>query len=257
MNKDKRPIYIAVSSQKGGIGKSTVTTVLANYLHNVAGYNVGILDCDNPQHSILGSRNRELQRIQEDGKLKTQLCEALRKTGKGAFLIMDATPMSAVSQAESLIGKEPLDILFFDMPGTLQSQGVLTTLAAMDYIFIPVSADPYVTESALQFACIFRDRLMNTGAARTKEIVLFWTMMDKRERTDIYDAYSHAIHKMGFRILDAALPDSKRFRRELSDSQKSALRSTLIPPDNAVLKGSGIRELAQEIINIINEEQNI
>ena len=37
MNKDKRPIYIAVSSQKGGIGKSTVTTVLANYLHNVAG----------------------------------------------------------------------------------------------------------------------------------------------------------------------------------------------------------------------------
>ena len=132
MNKDKRPIYIAVSSQKGGIGKSTVTTVLANYLHNVAGYNVGILDCDHPQHSILGSRNRELQRVQEDGKLKTLLCEALRKTGKGAFLIMDATPMSAVSQAESLIGKEPLDSLFFDMPGTLQSQGVLTTLAAMD-----------------------------------------------------------------------------------------------------------------------------
>ena len=257
MNKDKRPIYIAVSSQKGGIGKSTVTTVLANYLHNVAGYNVGILDCDHPQHSILGSRNRELQRVQEDGKLKTQLCEALRKAGKGAFLIMDATPMSAVSQADSLVRKETLDILFFDMPGTLQSQGVLTTLAAMDYIFIPVSADPYVTESALQFACIFRDRLMNTGAAQTKEIVLFWTMMDRRERTDIYEAYTHAIHKMGFRILDAALPDSKRFRRELSDSQKSALRSTLIPPDNAVLKGSGIRELAQEIINIINEEQNV
>ena len=60
-----------------------------------------------------------------------------------------------------------------------------------------------------------------------------------------------------FRILDATLPDSKRFRRELSDSQKSVLRSTLIPPDNAVLKGSGIRELAQEIINIINEEQKV
>jgi len=255
MNKNKRPIYVAISSQKGGIGKSTVTTVLANYLHNVAGYNVGILDCDHPQHSILGSRKRELQRIQDDERLKAQLCEALRKTGKGAFLIMDATPMNAVSQAESLIEKEPLDILFFDMPGTLQSHGVLTTLAAMDYIFIPVSADPYVTESALQFACIFRDKLMNTGSAHTKEIVLFWTMMDRRERTDIYDAYTHVIHKMGFRILDAALPDSKRFRRELSNSQKSALRSTLIPPDNTVLKGSGIRELAQEIINVINKEQ--
>ena len=255
MNKNKRPVYVAISSQKGGIGKSTVTTVLANYLHNVAGYNVGILDCDHPQHSILGSRNRELRRIKEDETAKAQLCEVLKKTGKQAFLIMDSTPVDAVSQAEALSEKEPLDLLFFDMPGTIQGKGILSTLAQMDYIFIPVSADPYVTESALQFACIFRDKLMNTGSAHTKEIVLFWTMMDRRERTDIYDAYTHAIRKMGFRIMDAALPDSKRFRRELSEGQKSVLRSTLIPPDNAVLKGSGIKELAQEIISIITNNQ--
>ena len=33
-------IFVAFATQKGGIGKSTVTALAANYLHNVKGYNV-------------------------------------------------------------------------------------------------------------------------------------------------------------------------------------------------------------------------
>ena len=49
-----KEIFVAFATQKGGIGKSTVTALAASYLHNVKGYNVAVVDCDDPQHSIHG-----------------------------------------------------------------------------------------------------------------------------------------------------------------------------------------------------------
>ncbi len=77
------------------------------------------------------------------------------------------------------------DIVFFDMPGTLKSNGVVKTLSQMDYIFAPMSADRFVVESTLQFAVMFRDNLMTTGQAKTKGLYLFWTMVDGREKNGL------------------------------------------------------------------------
>ena len=43
------PVSIAVCNQKGGVGKSTFTVLLASYLHYFAGYDVLVVDCDYPQ----------------------------------------------------------------------------------------------------------------------------------------------------------------------------------------------------------------
>ena len=51
-----KEIFVAFATQKGGIGKSTVTALVANYLHNEKGHNVAVVDCDAPQHSIHGLR---------------------------------------------------------------------------------------------------------------------------------------------------------------------------------------------------------
>ena len=32
--------FVAFATQKGGIGKSTITALVANYFHNVKGFNV-------------------------------------------------------------------------------------------------------------------------------------------------------------------------------------------------------------------------
>ena len=44
----KRCVFVAMSSQKGGVGKSTMTVLLAGYFHYVMGYNVAVVDCDYP-----------------------------------------------------------------------------------------------------------------------------------------------------------------------------------------------------------------
>ena len=43
--------FVAFATQKGGIGKSTITALVANYFHNVKGYNVAVIDCDTIQPS--------------------------------------------------------------------------------------------------------------------------------------------------------------------------------------------------------------
>ena len=58
-------IFVAFATQKGGIGKSTVTALAASYLHNVQGHNVAVIDCDAPQHSIHGLRERETKLIDQ------------------------------------------------------------------------------------------------------------------------------------------------------------------------------------------------
>ena len=43
-------IAVAFSNQKGGVGKSTLTVLVASYLYYEMGVKVAIMDCDSPQH---------------------------------------------------------------------------------------------------------------------------------------------------------------------------------------------------------------
>lgn len=68
---------------------------------------------------------------------------------------------------------------------------------------------------------MFRDRLMTTGQAKTKGLHLFWTMVDGRERNDLYGIYEEVIAEMGFPVLSTRLPDSKKFRQTFRKSARA------------------------------------
>ena len=231
MNKE---IFVAFATQKGGIGKSTVTALAASYLHNVKGYNVAVVDCDNPQHSIHGLREHETGLIDSSTYFKALACDHFRKIRKNAYTIIKSDAVNALDDAERMVAAEDVkpDVVFFDMPGTLRSNGVIKTLSQMDYIFTPLSADRFVVESTLKFV----------------------TMVDGRERNDLYGIYEEVIAEMGFPVLSTRLPDSKKFRRDLSEERRSVFRSTIFPMDTALLKGSGIREFSEEISEIIRPQ---
>ena len=241
-----KEIFIAFATQKGGIGKTTLTVLTASYLHYVKGYNVAVVDCDAPQNSIADLRAREIKVINESTYFKALACDHFRRVKKKAYPVVTSNAADALDDADKMLREEATkpDLVFFDLPGTLKSEGVVKTLSQMDYIFAPISADRLVVESTLQFAALFHENLITTGIAKTKSL-------HGREKSELYDLYQQIISGMNIPMLETRLPDSKRFRRDLSEERKAIFRSTIFPMDNALMKGSNIRELAEEICSVM------
>lgn len=252
----KEPIYVAFSTQKGGAGKTTITVLVASYLHYVKGYNVAIVDCDYPQHSIVEMRKRDTVGAMENDILKYKAFEQFSSLNKKAYRIIEGKPETAIDDAQKLLSTVPdLDYVFFDLPGTINNVGVVRTLAAMDYIFVPIVADRIVMVSSLTFASVLNESLISVGKGNIKGLYMLWNMVDKREKTDLYEQYTNIISSIGVSILSTSLPDSKRFRKELAGN-KNIFRSTLFPVDKVLIKGSGIDILTEEILQILNEQRN-
>lgn len=110
-------------------------------------------------------------------------------------------------------------------------------------------------QSSLQFATVTREELIARGNCPLKGVHLFWNMIDKRERKDAYEAWNKVIQASDQHLMTTRVPDTKRYNKELSCMQDSIFRSTLFPPDNRQVKGSGLMELVDEICGICGLEK--
>ena len=252
---EKETLFIAFSTQKGGVGKTAFTILMSSYLHYVVGMEIAVVDCDYPQHSIVEMRQRDLGRVMNDNYYKQMAYAQFTSLKRKAYQIEKSLPENAIAIAERLIenATNQPDIIFFDLPGTLNSKGVVKTLAGMDYIFSPVSADRVVLESTLKFASMLNENLISVGKSNIKGLYLIWNMVDGREKSELYEVYENVICELGLNILKTFIPDSKRFRRELTSGHKPVFRSTLFPAHKTLLKGSNLDLLASEILQTIKQ----
>lgn len=247
-----KPIYVAFSTQKGGSGKTTMTVLVASYLHYVKGYNVAVIDCDFPQYSVHDMRERDRVAAVCDAHYKRMMYEQIKRTGKNPYQVLCSRAENAVAMAEGLAEAEKdLDIIFFDMPGTVNNVDVIGTIAQMDYIFTPIIADKVVMESSVKFATVINEHLISLGKGNLKGMYLLWNMVDGREKSELYEKYNDAIAMLTLPILKTSLPDSKRFRKETGEKRKAVFRSTIFPADKALVRGSGLDTLTEEILGII------
>jgi len=118
---EKETLFIAFSTQKGGAGKTTLTVLVASYLHYVKGMNVAVVDCDYPQHSIAGMRKRDAEMVGEDEDYKRMAYEQFTRLGKKAYPVPCSSPEKAIVTADEYVataGHVP-DIVFFDLSGTV------------------------------------------------------------------------------------------------------------------------------------------
>ena len=145
----KESMYVAFSTQKGGVGKTTLTVLVASYLHYVKGFNVAVVDCDYPQYSIVEMRDRDLKTVMEDEHYKLMAYRQFTTLGRKVYPVVSSTPEDAVQVASQLAETGEFDFIFFDLPETVNNADVIRTLSQMDYIFSPVTADRVILESAL------------------------------------------------------------------------------------------------------------
>jgi cellulose biosynthesis protein BcsQ len=120
---EKETLFIAFSTQKGGVGKTAFTVLMSSYLHYLEGLEIMVVDCDYPQHSIFEMRQRDMEQVMKDDFYKQMAYQQFTSLKRKAYPVEKSHPDKAISLAEELIDqalKKP-DIIFFDLPGKLQN----------------------------------------------------------------------------------------------------------------------------------------
>ena len=245
--------FIAFSSQKGGVGKSTFTTITASILHYRMGYNVVVFDCDYPQHSLWQMRERDLKTVMKSEILKRLAYRQFTTINKKAYPVLQSKADNALRDAEAFLQSSdvPVDVVFFDLPGTVNTPGLLNTLAGMQHIFSPITADRVVMESTLSFTDVLTNVWMKRGQTCIETIRLFWNQVDGREKSHLYEAYGNIINEVGLQTMETRIADSKRFRKESEATAKTVFRSTLLPPDERLMKACGLDLFMVEFLRTV------
>lgn len=253
MKTKHKTVFIAFSSQKGGVGKSTFTTLVASTMHYRLGYNIAVFDADFPQHSLMKMKSRDLAMVMENEALKKLAYKQFTTINKKAYPIMQHKADSVLEAAHELVNDSsvPVDVVFFDLPGTVNTPGILKALAGMHHIFTPITADRVVMESTLIFTQLLQDVIMKKGETSIETINMFWNQVDGRESTPLYKVYNQLIEQLGLSLMRSKIKSSTRFRKESEVDSKTVFRSTLMPPDERLMKACHLDLFMNEFLKII------
>ena len=244
----KDTVLVAVCNQKGGVGKSTMTIMLAGYYHYLKGLNVAVIDCDYPQYSLVRMKERDMRTVENSDYFKQLLKSQYERIRKNAYTIGGSKAENARDAAEKLMNNGNYDLIIVDLPGTVNSSGVINTIVNMDYVITPIIPDRIVMQSSLSFSTIVWDYAKTSKEAPLREFLFFWTRKDARASTEVFDAYNIIMQKLEFTVLDTIIPETNRYNKELSLTTRNFFRCTLFPPPAKSLKGSGLTELAEELL---------
>lgn len=140
------------------------------------------------------------------------------------------------------------DLIFVDLPGTVESTGVFRTIVNMDYVLTPTTPDLIIMQSTLAFSTTVLDYVKNTKDVPLKDILFFWNKLKKRTNVEIYKSYAEVMRELHLTVLDTKLPDLCRYEKEITHAKRDFFRCTLLPPPPKQLEGSGLKELAEELI---------
>jgi len=246
--------FVAISNQKGGIGKSAFTVLLAGYFHYLKGKNVLVVDCDYPQFSIHSLRERDKQTVAKNESYKQMIVSQFDELKKKAYPVITANPDEAKDVADNFLETSDvaIDVVFFDLPGTVNAKGIFKSIINMDYIFTPIMPDRMAMQSSMSFVSTVQDYINLNPKAPLKEIHVFWNKVNKRVPVDLVNIYDKIMGQLKLKVLKTKIPDTNRYEKELTLSGKPFFRCTLLPPSQKMLKGSNLDLLGEEIMKIIN-----
>lgn len=254
----KETVYIAMSNQKGGVGKSVFTILLASYLHYLKNLNVVVVDCDDPQHSLHFMKERDKEAMVKSDYFKQLMVDQFERIKKKAYPIVRSSAEQAKKDAMDFLAStdEHYDLVIVDLPGTVKSTGILQTIINMDYVITPITPDRMVMQSSLAFSTSVLNYIKTKKSIPLKNFLFFWNRVDKRVSTDVFDVYRKIMDKLDLTVMKTIVPETKRYDKELPFRGKTYFRCTLLPPPAKLLKGSGLEELADELCEILKLENN-
>lgn len=236
---------LAFASQKGGVGKSTISEIVSSILHYERGYNVLVIDLDMKQNSFYELRKRDRIALENDEGLSIQVIEYLNTVGKKSYPVLLADCSGFDEVISSGLEKYPeTNLIIVDMPGRADDMRLIRLLSELDVILYPIEPDIQSLTSCLAYAKAVK-------TLRTdKPAYFFWNKVYKSAQTEkLVSFYNTVLEKNGLSVLKTIIPQSSKFSRELSLCYNGIFRSTLITPNKKMRRGMQIEEFVNEVIN--------
>lgn len=187
------PVVVAVTNQKGGVGKTTTAINVAHCLSQI-GQRVLLIDFD-PQGNAtsgLGVDKQSLEKtILDVVHGESSLNDATIPTAYKKLSLVPATPELANAEVElakadrrftrlkdAIIGNEDYDYIIIDSPPSL-SLLTVNGMIASNYVLLPVQAEFYALEGLGQL--LETIQLIRKGMNPTLELLgVLVTMLDSR-----------------------------------------------------------------------------
>ncbi len=212
---EKQGIVISYANQKGGVGKSTLTCMTANFL-TAKGYKVLVIDSDF-QGSVIALRELDKQMLGNDFKFPYDV------------IYCPATELEGVLDNEI----DKFDVIMIDMPGQSYGEGLGKLLTFLDYAFIPVKTGDTDVYSTVDFV---KDVITASGIRKECDIdeLKYYIVINEAEvSTNRFKMLVEFIGKEGYNFNDSLVVKKKVSIKELSntfvDPMKEKEGKDLIP----------------------------
>jgi chromosome partitioning protein len=202
-------MVIIIGNQKGGAGKSTLTLLLANYLSQIRGCKVTVLDMDY-QQSI--SQKFEKAKILENAEPYEVL----------AFGLSDFPAMA------DTLKQNPNDIVLIDLPGKLDDDGLITVFKAAQIAICPFAYDEFSFESTVPFALVLKK--INPEV----HLLLVPNRIKANVKYEIKADVDEQLNQLG--LVTAAIPDRIDFQRTNTFQTPLTVQALLLPVFDRVFK---------------------
>lgn len=223
-------VKISIYNEKGGVGKTTMTYLLAGYLAYCKGRSVCVLDFDSPSFHFHSIRREEKRLLQNP---HSQLSLWMKNNPPSAepydILKMPAnrsgfyTPEDVLPFVKNM---SDYDYVLYDFPGRFTEDEPVAFLAAnglLDFVAIPTDTDSQSRTSALVVA----DAMKRQGIG----CAVYWN------KVSVYEAHGNGVRfqkgsepflKLGVPVMEESVREIKKLSRDASELL--FVRSTLCFP---------------------------
>jgi len=197
-------IVVSVGNQKGGVGKSVITSFIANYIHQTkqqTGLEIAVIDGDDLQGSLINLRNEELKENPSDNY----------------YRLVQISSIDIPSQIDLL--KEEFDIIFIDLPGNLKQDGVLNCYLLVDVIFIPTQTSQLDLQSTFDFVKLYKNEIVSLRDEEGEKTKIFGFFNRVRTQNKEFKFFQDEQTKANLPIefMENSIPDAPAiFQRNVS-----------------------------------------
>ncbi|TDB59522.1 ParA family protein [Arundinibacter roseus] len=226
------PVVLAFATQKGGMGKTTLSVLVASWLHYKCGVKVAILDVDGSQLSVYNQRLSEHEHMDEETALR------LDKQDIEPYAIHAGNPADVPALLANLA--PDVQLVLIDMPGSIDVDGYETAIATLDHLIVPMETSRYAVSTGFSYLNAIR-QIELLPIDRCKVV---WNKYRPSRDGEIADQLEERFAQYGIKCLKSRIPQRDSY-------QDASNLSTLFPMPATYLRNSGLKDLFNEILELI------